>query len=323
MTLLERIAHKQKLKAAYAALPEEEKQRRAAQRAEGYAALPEEEKQRRAAAVSEKYAALPEEEKQMRASAVSERYAALPEEEKQRLASLSREKTKDHWSRLSYVERLRRMQAVSRSLRTPDGKQRWRAALRKARAEMKPEMKERVYRALRLGYRSKMTPSKQAEVGQKKKLAWTPEMKVQAAERERARHELDPSRGKKLMERAREVKKENQKEISKSKLRTCVLKLLEKIRERLRSDDLSKADRRTLREQGEKYLALHGTGTLSLETSEVELLQKGVDHSRSSGASLKSQKLKARHETARASAPASDKKKRRRSPPLHALETTS
>ena len=259
----------------------------------------------------------------MRASAVSERYAALPEEEKQRLASLSREKTKDHWSRLSYVERLRRMQAVSRSLRTPDGKQRWRAALRKARAEMKPEMKERVYRALRLGYRSKMTPSKQAEVGQKKKLAWTPEMKVQAAERERARHELDPSRGKKLMERAREVKKENQKEISKSKLRTCVLKLLEKIRERLRSDDLSKADRRTLREQGEKYLALHGTGTLSLETSEVELLQKGVDHSRSSGASLKSQKLKARHETARASAPASDKKKRRRSPPLHALETTS
>jgi hypothetical protein len=283
MTRVEKLCHRLKLKAAYAALPEEEKERRSQ-------------------AAVDRYAALPVEEKGRRAQGVSDRYAALPEEEKDRRADLARETTSTFWKGVSAVEKLRRMQLLSRSIRSGEGKARWRASLRAAKAAMKPEVRERVFAAMRLGYRDKMTPERQRELGDRKRLAWSVEARAEAAAREKRRHEEDPTRGQRVMERARAVKASKQNIVNKQRLETCARKLLTKIRERLASSELlelDKRDRRTWREQSGKFLDLASDKKISLQPEEVEIFEKAVKAALDCGATSKSKKLKARHESAR------------------------
>ncbi len=171
MTVFEREAHVLKKKAAYAALPAEEKERRANEAAAAYAALPAEEKERRAneAAVA---------------------YAALPAEEKERRAVMARTSTTLHWQTVSPLEKLRRVQFMHTYRKTLTGRRAWRAALKEAKARMRPETRIAVFAALRAGYKRKMTAARQAELGEKKRKAWTPEMRRQAAARGKDKIEL-------------------------------------------------------------------------------------------------------------------------------------
>lgn len=183
------------------------------------------------------------------------------------------------------------MQALSNSIRSGEGKARWRASLRAAKAAMKPEVRARVESLLRKGYREKMTPERQAELGQRKRLAWTQEARQAAAARERQRQEDDPARGQRLMATARAAKAEKQEEVNKKKLETCARQLVEKIKGLLSSTEevvLDKKTRRALRERGERYLLLASTGMIKLSDDETKILREGVDASRKCGATLQS-----------------------------------
>ena len=167
---------------------------------------------------------------------------------------------------------------------------------------MRPEVRERVFAAMRLGYRSKMTPERQKELGARRHLAWSAEAREAAAAREKLRHEADPTRGQRNMERARAAKATQQDSVNQQRLETCARKLLAAIRERFASSeplDLDKRGRRTWREQSGKFLDLASNQKISLRPEEVELFERAVKAALDCGVASKSKKLKERHAAAR------------------------
>jgi len=251
------------------------------------------------------YNALPQEEKDRRAQMVSDAYNALPQEEKDRRGQMASDAGALFWKKSSAHQKILRTQACLAWRRSVTGKAAWKAALRRAKANMDHDTKERVVEALRQGYASKMTPVQQKIVGKKRRAAWTPEMREEASKRWKAGPLASSSAAN--MEKARAVKAEKQPEVNKKKLLTCALKLVERITEIMQrvagGDALTKPERRTLREQSQRYVELSLNNEIDLEEAQLEIFRNAEKLSREAGSSSKSEKLKMRHAAARTAAP--------------------
>jgi hypothetical protein len=311
MTRWEREAFSLQRKAAYAALRPEEKERRAEAASAAYTALQPEEKERRAEAARARwmrmtrwereafslqrkaaYAALQPEEKERRAEAASAAYTALQPEEKERRAEAARASMCMYWHHAGPIEKLQRVQAMHTYRNTVAGKKAWRAALRAARGRMMPETRVAVFSAMRAGYRRKMTPARQAEIGTKKREAWTLERRIEAAARGKANADIyrksiskahEALRQPECMEKRNRARRETTAQATKKR----VLAALEK-----KGTPLDKKERRSLRESCQKALAAVDAGRLSLSQEETDLFRKGMQLANVAGAESKSAKLR-------------------------------
>ena len=252
---------------------------------------------------SDAYNALPQEEKDRRAQMVSDAYNALPQEEKDRRAQMVSDAGLMFWKGASAYEKIARTQACLAWRTSATGKVAWKAALKKAKANMEAETKRRVMEACHQGYAEKMTCVKQKMVGKKRQAAWTEEMREEA--RKRLKASPLASNGAAAMEKARTAKAEKQPEVNKRKLLTCALKLVDRIREIMQrvsnGDALTTPERRTLREQSRKYLDLFDSDEVVLEEEQLAVFREAEQFSRKAGANSKSEKMKSRHAEERAS----------------------
>ena len=273
MTVFEREAYALKKKAAYAALPAEEKERRAKEAAAAYAALPAEEKERRA--------------KEAAAA-----YAALPAEEKERRAVMAHSSTFLHWQTVSPLQKLRRIQFMHTYRKTVAGRQAWRTALKEAKKRMSPETKAAVFAAMRAGYKRKMTAARQAEIGEKKRKAWTPEMRSEAAARGKANADISRKNVAKAQEALRQPECMEKRNLARKA--TAAEAAKKRVLAALADKDapLSKKERRTLRQSSQKALDAMSTGALIHNDEDAEVFRKGIQFANAAGAECKSAKLR-------------------------------
>ena len=233
----------------------------------------------------------------------SEAYNALPQEEKDRRAQMVSDAGFMFWKGTSAYQKIARTQACLAWRTSATGKVAWKAALKKAKANMDAETKRRVMEKCHQGYAEKMTCVKQKMVGKKRQGAWTEEMREEA--RKRLKASPLASNGAAAMEKARTAKAEKQPEVNKRKLLTCALKLVDRIREIMQrvsnGDALTTPERRTLREQSRKYLDLFENDDVVLEEEQLAVFREAEQFSREAGANSKSEKLKSRHAEERAS----------------------
>ena len=278
--------------AAYAALPQEDKERRAKKAAAAYASLPAEEKERRAKDAAASYAFLPAEEKERRARKVAKAYAALPAEEKERRAALARSATTLHWQTMSPLEKLRRVQLLHAYLKTVAGRQAWRNALKEGKARMPPETRSAVIAAMHAGYKRRMTAARQAEVGAKRRKAWTVEKRRQAAARGRSNVEIS----KKNLAKAHEAlrRPERMKMRSLARKATTAQAAKKRVLAALEHKDapFDKAARRALRASCRRALSAMEAGALLLCEEDAKLLHDGIQFANEAGAQCKSAKLR-------------------------------
>jgi len=252
---------------------------------------------------SDAYNALPQEEKDRRAQMVSDAYNALPQEEKDRRAQMVSDVGFMFWKGASAYQKIARTQACLAWRRSATGKVAWKAALKKAKANMDPETKLRVMEACHQGYSAKMTPVRQKIVGKKRQSAWTEEMREEA--RKRLKASPLASNGAAAMEKARAAKAEKQPEVNKKRLLTSALKMVDLIKEIMQRVSngaaLTTRERRTLREPSRKYLDLFDKNEIVLEEAQLEVFRNAEQFSREAGANSKSEKMKSRHAEERAS----------------------
>jgi hypothetical protein len=175
---------------------------------------------------------------------------------------------------------------------TMAGKKAWRAALKAARGRMMPETRAAVFAAMRAGYRRKMTPTRRAEIGSKRREAWTREKRIQAAARGRANADIyrksiskahEALRQPECMEKRNRARRATAAQATKKR----VLAALEK-----QGAPLDKKERRSLRESCQKALAAMAAGRLSLSQEENDLFRRGIQLANVAGAESKSAKLR-------------------------------
>ena len=207
------------------------------------------------------------------------------------------------WKGASAYQKIARTQACLAWRRSATGKVAWKAALKKAKANMDPETKLRVMEACHQGYSAKMTPVRQKIVGKKRQSAWTEEMREEA--RKRLKASPLASNGAAAMEKARAAKAEKQPEVNKKRLLTSALKMVDLIKEIMQRVSngaaLTTRERRTLREPSRKYLDLFDKNEIVLEEAQLEVFRNAEQFSREAGANSKSEKMKSRHAEERAS----------------------
>ena len=240
------------------------------------------------------------EEKLRRSEEARQRWDQLPQAEKLRRSEEASSSMELVWERMGLLDKLARIMALTRSLRTMEGKKKWVAKLTQAWKKWTPQQRVARMANMRKGYREKMTPEKQAATGQKRKLAWTDEMKSAASERgstaegvEQAKTNL-ASAHKKLKEpeaMANRTAKNKQ---------AAVEKHVKTVTELLKADPLTwtKADRRQLCTSSQRWLNQDG-GEVALTDLQKEKFEEAVKKSKETGAALKSEKLKSRHQNAR------------------------
>jgi len=280
-------AHREALRARWARLSVEERR--------AY-------RQLRAAA----YAALPPEEKERRAQTIAAAYAALPPEEKERRAQLACQQGLAFWRTRTAQEKLQRVSHCLAWRRSATHRRAWRRALTEARAKMDPATKALVLAAMRKGYREKMTPERQTLLGEKRRQAWTLDMREEARQRVLTRTD-HAEQCRRNFAKARVVKQTNQVAISSKTATTCARKVADMIssmrmRVETNGGELTKAERRTMRERSSHYLKLEAAGKISLEACLQKTFTEGLDFSLKQGARVKSEKLKERHARARTAA---------------------
>jgi hypothetical protein len=298
----ERQAVRSLLCRAYAALPQEEKDRRAQLKADAWAALPQEEKDRRAQLKADTWAALPQEEKDRRAQTVADAYAALPQEEKDRRVTVSSAGMQKFWKAAPAVVKLARAQSLRASRGTVAGRTAWRVALCAARASMPKQTRLRVEAAMRRGYAAKMTTAQKTRMGLRRRQAWTEEKRQEAAARFRGSSTEAAAAAN--LEKAHAVLKDpvTGKAALNKRLTTKAIKVEQQVRELKRLMNAGAAvavfadrtKRAALRNSCRGFLEWHAQGRLDVDEECVTLLKEGIEMVDAAGKGSKSEALKSR-----------------------------
>ncbi|NDF04787.1 MAG: hypothetical protein EB068_06745, partial [Betaproteobacteria bacterium] len=126
---------------------------------------------------------LPQEEKDKVSEEARLHWERLPQEEKERRGLQSSVGMMQVWARMSFEEKLRRKNALLTPRLSAEGKLRFRRSLVNAWLRSDPVLRQRRIAQLRAGYKLKMTTEHQAEIGQKRRLAWDEDRRQAARER--------------------------------------------------------------------------------------------------------------------------------------------
>jgi len=239
---------------------------------------------------------LPQEEKDKVSEEARLRWERLPQEEKERRGLQSSVEMMQVWARMSFQEKLRRKNALLAPRLSAEGKRRFRLSLVNAWLKSDPVLRQRRIAQLRAGYKLKMTTERQAEIGQKRRLAWDEDRRQAAHERGLQPANLEIAKAN-LDESGRmEVRndKKRQTELQKH------LEVLKALMARNPSD-WSKEERRTLRERSRKWLKDAEQQKVQMSDATKELLEQAITKSVEFGAEAKSQGLQDRHAVFRGS----------------------
>ena len=207
------------------------------------------------------------------------------------------------WARMSFEEKLRRKNALLAPRLSAEGKRRFRRSLVNAWLRSDPVLRQRRIAQLRAGYKLKMTTERQAEIGQKRRLAWDEDRRQAARERglqpanlEIAKTNLNKAH-QALAESGRmEVRNERKRQTELKKHLEVLKALLAK-----NPSDWSKEERRTLRERSRKWLKDAEQQKVQMSDATKELLEQAIAKSIEFGAEAKKQGLQDRHAVFRGS----------------------
>ena len=296
-------AHNQSLRDREARLTPEEKAQRSEEARLRWERLPQEEKDKVSEEARLRWERLPQEEKDKVSEEARLRWERLPQEEKERRGLQSSVEMMQVWARMSFQEKLRRKNALLAPRLSAEGKRRFRLSLVNAWLRSDPVLRQRRITQLRAGYKLKMTTERQAEIGQKRRLAWD-EDRRQAA-RERGLQPANLEIAKANLDKAHQALKESGRmEVRNDKKRQTELqKHLEVLKALVARNpsDWSKEQRRTLRDRSRKWLKDAEQQKVQMSDATKELLEQAIAKSVEFGAEAKSQGLQDRHAVFRGS----------------------